>query len=329
MATTTILDTLPPQTTPLLLPSPSAHPILRFIETIFTPSPAIILIGLAIVLFAPFLVHLFLTRATPYTSLPTILLLGPSGAGKTALLTLLERGPLSTSTNPAQAAPTHTSQVSSAIQLAVSEDGQSSWRKDLDASGSTATSFLLVDTPGHGKLRAGALEKLGGAGKTGGKKGEKASTRTKAVIFMVDAADSEILATDAAEYLYDVLLTLQKRTVGTKTSRAATSIPVLVAANKLDLFTALPAALVKSRLETELGRIRKTRSKGLLEASVGTEEVDVPEEGDDWLGEYGSEKFKFEQMREFDVEVEVIGGSVAGEGGPGVDRWWRWIAEKI
>lgn len=326
MATTTILDTLPPQATPLLLPSPTAHPLLRFIETIFTPSPAIIFIGIAIVLCVPFIVHLFLTRATPYTSLPTILLLGPSGAGKTALLTLLERGPLSTSTKPAQAAPTHTSQVSSAIQLAVSEDGESSWRKDLDASGSTAKSFLLVDTPGHGKLRAGALGRLGGAGK-GGEKGK--GSRTKAVIFMVDAADSDVLATDAAEYLYDVLLMLQKRTVGTKTSRAATSIPVLIAANKLDLFTALPAALVKSRLETELGRIRKTRSKGLLEASVGTDEVDVPEEGDDWLGEYGSDKFRFEQMREFDVEVEVIGGSVAGEGGPGVDKWWRWIAEKI
>jgi signal recognition particle receptor subunit beta len=104
---------------------------------------------------------------------------------------------------------------------------------------------------------------------------------------------------------------------------------VLVAANKLDLFTALPAALVRSRLETELGRIRKSRSKGLLEASVGTDEVDVPEEGDDWLGEYGSEKFSFSQMREFDIEVDVIGGNVVGDGGPGVDKWWSWIADRI
>ena len=114
----------------------------------------------------------------------------------------------------------------------------------------------------------------------------------------------------------------------TRTSRAPAAVPVLIAANKLDLFTALPAALVRSRLETELGRIRKTRSKGLLEASVGTDEVDAPEEGDDWLGEFGSEKFSFNQMREFDVEVDVVGGNVLGEG-PGVGKWWSWIADKI
>lgn len=155
-------------------------------------------------------------------------------------------------------------------------------------------------------------------------KGEKVP-RVKGLVFMLDASDPDVLATDGAEYLYDVLLTLQKRT-GTKTN-----MPVLIAANKLDLFTALPASLVKSRLETELGRIRKTRSKGLLEASVGTDEVDVPEEGDDWLGEYGSERFRFEQIREFDVEVEVIGGHVVSEGEKGaeVDKWWGWIAEKI
>lgn len=305
-------------------PSPPTNALMSFLQTIFTPSAPVFILGAAIVLFMPLLVHLFLTRATPYTSLPSILLVGPSGAGKTSLLTLLERGPTSTTAKPATAAATHTSQIPSSVQLSVSEDGSSSWRKDLDASGSTAKSFLLVDTPGHGKLRNTALAKLSGT-KT---KGDK-DAKIKGVVFMLDAADADTLATDGAEYLYDVLLSLQKRNGGTKTKgRAGSTFPVLVAANKMDLFTALPASLVKSRLEAELGRIRKTRSKGLLEASVGTDEVDVPEEGDDWLGEYGSETFRFNQMREFDVEVEVHGGNVVGEG-QGVDKWWRWIAEKI
>jgi signal recognition particle receptor subunit beta len=105
---------------------------------------------------------------------------------------------------------------------------------------------------------------------------------------------------------------------------------VHVAANKLDLFTALPAALVKSQLEVELGRIRKTRSKGLLDSGVGADDVmgaAAGEEGE-WLGDHGSDKFRFEQMMEFDVEVEVMGGNVVGEG-PGAEKWWKWIGERV
>lgn len=296
-----------------------------FLEASLTPSPAVFIIGGLIIFLAPVILHHLYTRTTSYTSLPSVLLVGPSGAGKTALLTLLERGPLS-KTEPAHPAQTHTSQIPSSVELSVPDDKSLSFRTDLDATGATATKFLLVDTPGHGKLRAAAaLSKLGPTPKDD----KKTSSRLRAVVFVLDAADVDTLSTDGAEYLYDVLLALQKRTGSGKTSRAPHAVPVLVAANKLDLFTALPAALVRSRLEAELGRIRRTRSKGLLEASVGADEVDAPEEGDDWLGEYGSDKFSFGQMREFDIEVDVIGGNVVGEGGPGVDKWWSWIADKI
>ncbi len=86
--------------------------------------------------------------------------------------------------------------------------------------------------------------------------------------------------------------------------------------------------MVRSSLEAELGRVRRTRDRGLLDSSVGAHDLAAPAEADDWLGQYGAEKFAFSQMREFDIEVDVVIGNVTGDG-PGVDRWWSWIADKI
>ncbi|KXX75084.1 Signal recognition particle receptor subunit beta [Madurella mycetomatis] len=335
------------------------------LEASLTPSPTVISIGLAVVLLFPIILHFLYTTTTPYTTLPAVLLVGPSGAGKTSLLTLFERGPLFNQEQPqSQSGPekpsvsspvaqTHTSQVPSSVELAVSASGgaqgTSSYRDDLDAAGATAKKFLLVDTPGHPKLRGAALGPLSrlqpsinvssstsasaSALSSSGKSGEGGQqSKLKALVFVVDAAalaDGDALP-PTAEYLYDVLLALQRRFHKRKGSRAPTSIPVLVAANKLDLFTALPAALVKSNLEAELGRIRKARSKGLLDSGVGVDDAAGPhdEEGDDWLGGYGNDKFTFKEMMEFDIEVEVMGGNVMGDG-PGADRWWKWIGERI
>lgn len=321
-------------------------------EASLTPSPTVITIGLAIVLFFPILLHLLFSATTPYTTLPSVLLLGPSGAGKTALLTLFERGPLYTPDNnqptsgdkPSVATPvakTHTSQVPSTVELSVSTE-TTTYRTDLDAAGATAKKFLLVDTPGHPKLRGHALSQLSRASPTitpsalSSSASETHKSKLKALVFVADAAalaDADSGALSAtAEYLYEVLLALQRRFHGRGGSRAPASVPVLVAANKLDLFTALPAALVKSQLEAELGRIRKARSKGLLTTGEADgEDAGLSagaEEGDGWLGGYGTEKFSFKEMMEFDIEVEVIGGNVLGEG-PGADKWWSWIGERV
>jgi signal recognition particle receptor subunit beta len=119
---------------------------------------------------------------------------------------------------------------------------------------------------------------------------------------------------------------LQKRSTGSKAAKALKDIPVLIAANKMDLFTALPAALVKSSLEAEITKVREARSAGLLDSGIGMEEDN--EENDDWLGEMGSKDFKFKQMEEFDVSIEVHGGNVCGDE-PRVDKWWQWIAERL
>ncbi|KAJ0116551.1 srp receptor beta subunit [Diaporthe amygdali] len=286
-----------------------------FVELIMTPSAPVFIIGGLIVLLVPILMHFWVTKSTTYTVLPSILLTGPSGAGKTSLHTLLERR--------ASPSETHTSQTWSTIELAVSEDGGSSFRDDLDAAGATANKFLLVDTPGHGKLRHYAHGRLTAEGTQ--------STKLKAVVFVVDAAalsEPDVLA-DTASYLYDVLLALQRRMGSTRTSKAPYAIPVLVAANKADLFTALPAKLVRSNLEKELGRIRRTRSKGLLDSGAAADGSGPGlDDADDWLGEYGSADFKFDQMREFDTEVDVVSGNIIGDG-PGIDAWWKWIGSRI
>ncbi|KAK1984221.1 signal recognition particle receptor beta subunit [Colletotrichum cereale] len=284
-------------------------------ELIMTPSMPVLAIGAAIVLLFPILLHYILIKSTPYTTLPSVLLLGPAGAGKTALLTLFERGDAP--------ATTHTSQRPQTVELTASRDSKTaqSFRNHDDTSG-THTKFLLVDTPGHGKLRNHAMTKL-----TAGAASDK--SKLKAILFVVDAAaisENEALAPTAG-YLYDVLLCLQKRAASSKSSKPPAPVPVLVAANKTDLFTALPGALVRSSLEAEITRIRSSRSKGLLDSGVGIDDVGS-EEHDDWLGAYGTEKFTFDQLREFDVEVDVIAGNVIGSGS-GPDKWWSWIAQRV
>lgn len=282
--------------------------ITQFLEYILTPSKPVFIVGALIVFLVPILVHIFVTRSTPYTNLPSILLVGPPGAGKTSLLTLLERGD--------GAVATHTSQVPQSVELTVSTDAGvplsfvEAAREDAPG---THKKFLLVDTPGHGKLRNFSMADV------------TAREGLRGVVFVVDAAalDENLPAT--ADYLYDVLLALQKRMGVGKTSRAPHAVPVLLAANKADLFTALPAALVKSNLEAELARVRSHRSKGLLDSGAGADDGDN-DENDAWLGEYGSEKFAFSQMREFDIEVDIVSGTVL-EGK--VDKWWEWISERI
>lgn len=277
-------------------------------EMLFTPSAPVLFLGVLFILGAPILLHLLLSSSITYTVAPTIMLMGPENAGKTSLLTLLERG-----NEPAE---THSTQVSQTVELSASTDAKlkTSYRNHDDTTG-TYTKFLLNDTPGHGKLRNMAMASLS--------KIEK----LKGIVFMVDAAalgERDSLGPTAA-FLYDVLLYLQKATNNSGKARVIPS--VLIAANKMDLFTALPVHIVRKQLENELTHLRTTKSKALLDSGVGADEIGS-EEQDSWLGRYGAEKFTFEQMMEFKIDVEIMGGSVTVDE-PGINEWWWWMAQRI
>lgn len=157
--------------------------------------------------------------------------------------------------------------------------------------------------------------------------------KLRGVIFMVDTAalTEEDTLRDTASYLHDVLLALQKRALkkGKSSAKVASEIPVLVAANKQDLFTALPPGSVREKLETEIDRIRKSKSKGLMNASEDT----TVEDEDDTLGSIDAQDtFSFKLLEdEVGVKVDVVGGAVKGdeEGniGAGVRRWEEWIGQ--
>ncbi|PMD55283.1 P-loop containing nucleoside triphosphate hydrolase protein [Hyaloscypha bicolor E] len=283
------------------------------LHALLNPSPLGLAIAILLAVTIPIFLHSVVFRSSGLTTLPSILLIGPSGSGKTSLITLFERG--------TKAAATHTSQTPIAVECSLPVGAVASsdkYRSDNDPTNQTHKKFLLIDTPGHGKLRHHALASLTNP------------QNLKGLIFLVDAAtlsagDEGLRQT--ADYLHDVLLLLQKRVTGSKAAKAMKEIPVLIAANKMDLFIALPAALVKSSLEAEITKVRTSRSKGLLDSGIGM--GDAEDEKDDWLGEMGSTSFKFSQMEEFDISVEVLGGNVVGGEGPTVDKWWKWISERL
>lgn len=102
-----------------------------------------------------------------------------------------------------------------------------------------------------------------------------------------------------------------------------------MAANKLDLFTALPTSLVRTTLEAEVEQVRTGRERGLLDSGGVGEEAGGGGDGDARLGDGGEGSFRFEQLEGDGVEVLVVGGSVLGNEGGDVQKWWEWIAGQL
>lgn len=135
-------------------------------------------------------------------------------------------------------------------------------------------STKYVDCPGLAKLRNLTVSELQSALK---------------VVFMVDAASPKTLS-EAAPALYEVLLIAEKRQV-----------PVLIAANKYDLFSTVSVKKVRKALETEINAIRESKQRNLNDAST-------LEPDEHWLGT--DEPFEFEHL---ETPVEILEGSVKAD----------------
>ncbi|MCJ1395951.1 hypothetical protein MMC18_008837 [Xylographa bjoerkii] len=279
-----------------------------WILSLLAPTPLAIAVTLIVAVVTPLILHFIIYRSRSTTSLPSFLLLGPSNSGKTSLMTLFERG---------LPATTHTSQRPLAVEVSLpvtTGAASSKYRSVNDPTSQVHKRFLLIDTPGHGKLRHYALENL------------IKPQYLRGIIFVADAANVSPGSNglkESAEYLHDVLLTLQRRATRSKTLRAPSEISVLIAANKLDLFTALPATLVKIALEKEITSVRTSRSKGLLDSGIAMNDADSGDDKD-WLGDGREGSFEFSQLEEANITVTVEGGNVTGDGA-NVTKWWDWI----
>ncbi|TQS34276.1 hypothetical protein Golomagni_05347 [Golovinomyces magnicellulatus] len=267
-------------------------------------------VALVIVLTIPFILHGIFFRSGRHKSVPSILLLGPSNSGKTSFLTRLEHGPNT---------KTYTSQASTSVELFLPSNrtaGSNVFRSINDPSRNDHCKFQLVDTPGHEKLRHNSLQNITNL------------PNLRGIMYFVDASriktDKDYLRTTTS-YLYEILLLLKRKAEEGNYSK---EIQVLIAASKMDLFTAIPAAYVQKTLEQEISRLRDSKLNGLLDTEIasGHETEDVK---DEWLGEKGSNLFQFSQIKELDnISIEICGGHVIGEEAQ-IERWLSWISDRL
>jgi signal recognition particle receptor subunit beta len=304
----------------------------------FSPNLTTIIVTFLIAILLPIFLHVFVYKPAVKSSIPHFALLGPSGSGKTALVAQvsshrLQKANLTAQFERGELSPTHTSISPITVEATLPSDitpASLQYRSENDIL--PAKKVVFTDTPGHSKLRHSALETLESS------KGKPLS----GVLFVVDAAavgsdeaasSSELI--EAATYLHDVLLQLQKQFIQSKSK--SKNLAFLIAANKMDLFTALPENMVKAVLQQEITKLRKTRSRGIasITQSTSAEGLDfgsgnVAEDDDEAevLGGASSGDFKFNQLEEWGIDVTVVGGSVS-EGEAGVRKWWEWIAELL
>ncbi|KAK9238207.1 signal recognition particle receptor beta subunit-domain-containing protein [Lipomyces kononenkoae] len=257
------------------------------------------ILGLAFLIITVYFAYELLYRRTKGVAAggPTFIIAGPSGAGKTALFTLLRYGEKSTTL------PSVEQNISTTFRLPNLPD--------------TAKPFVLIDTPGHQKLRHGMFSALQIA---------QTARTIHGVLYVVDASaiSRPERLREAAEYLYDILRITERVRGGTD---------VLVAANKSELFTAVPAKRLRTLLEVELDKIRESRAKSVDKVGAGGDKHDGDDGDEDdsavvggnlWLGRGGEKEgpFKFEDL---ETEVTVVDGSVDNDK---IDGWLGWMEER-
>ncbi|TPX43725.1 hypothetical protein SeLEV6574_g04895 [Synchytrium endobioticum] len=215
----------------------------------------------------------------------TFLITGLSDAGKTTLYLRLRYG---------RTKPTHTSMQENDGRFAV-------FSNDANVSDRSNRLIHAVDVPGHEKLRYRFAEFLPIA---------------RAVVFVIDSSTvtQQAQVRRAAEYLYDIL--------ANKHAAAPKPVPMLVVCNKSDHLLAASEDKIRILLQSEIDKLRTTRSAALdKQDSGGQEEV--------FLG-YDNEAFQFEHVPNeirF-LRCSLVCGSEERDDVSGMDDIVDWIRQQ-
>ncbi|KAI8370760.1 signal recognition particle receptor subunit beta-like protein [Choanephora cucurbitarum] len=142
--------------------------------------------------------------------------------------------------------------------------------------------FDLVDIPGHDRVRFRYVEFL---------------PVTRSIVFVVDSTTITRKIRPAAEYLYDILAQPQVQ---------KQKIPVLIACNKSDMITALPTDKIKLLFETELNRLRGTRTARVEQQESDEQEAFLGYEGEAFKFEHIDNTVEFESCSVQDQKVDLV-----------------------
>ncbi|EPB81104.1 hypothetical protein HMPREF1544_12189 [Mucor circinelloides 1006PhL] len=197
-----------------------------------------------------------LSLFTKKQSKNTVLLLGISDAGKTAMYILLKNG---------KNRPTVSSMKENEGQITINNK-----------------MFELVDMPGHDRVRYRFADFL---------------PVTRSIVFVIDSTKVSREIRPVAEYLYDVLakpIVQKQRT------------PILIACNKADMITALPTEKIKLLLETELNRLRGTRTARVEQQESDEQEAFLGYEGEDFKFDHVDNDIEFESCSVENQDLEKI-----------------------
>ena len=146
---------------------------------------------------------------------------------------------------------------------------------------------------------------------------------------LADSNDAGSLK-DTCSYLHDVLLYLQRRKTR-KGSRKKSDVCLLIAANKQDLFQALPEGAVKQRLENGIERMRQSQRSGLHDVGDDRDYEDTDNVLLEGIAKEG-QPFTFQHFEdECGIQVKVLGGATRDdeEMGRGTDKWTSWIGSNL
>lgn len=217
---------------------------------------------------------------------PSVVLVGPPSAGKTTLF------------HQWNASESLDSESSESKKPGTSVKTVTSITPNESSSFKLRPSLRLVDCPGNEKLQQFTVQEL----RLG---------NTKAAVFVVDAAAGPEQIKKAAPALLTVLELTNKE--------GEEPIPVLIAVNKFDQFSALSVNKVTALLESELTQLRDSKSQGLMSS---TETDGFEDDSQFQLGVPG-QPFKF-------TDLEGVVGVVDGSALVGrLDKWENWLEEEI